>query len=276
MKKLQSISILGCGWLGLPLAMHYLDKGCLVKGSTRTKGKMESLRNGGIIPYLIDLNEEGETDEIADFFSSDLLIINFPPARIADIETIYPRQVEMVLKQAWARHTRAVVFTSSTSVYAEGQFPATEDQDLNPEKSSGKALIQAEALVRQVYPQKHLILRLAGLMGPNRHPGRFFAGKSGLKGGGSPVNFVHLNDCILAIDWLVEKECWGETFNLCSPEHPSKQEFYTLAAKSRNYDFPEFSDREIGGKSVSSEKIIRKTGYNFAFKNPIDALDFCS
>ena len=88
MKKLQSISILGCGWLGLPLAMHYLEKGCLVKGSTRTKGKMESLRNAGIIPYIIDLKEEGETDEIADFFASDLLIINFPPARTADIETI--------------------------------------------------------------------------------------------------------------------------------------------------------------------------------------------
>ena len=182
----------------------------------------------------------------------------------------------MVLKHAWARHTRAVVFTSSTSVYAEGQFPATEDQALNPEKSSGKALIQAEALVRQVYPKRHVILRLAGLMGPNRHPGRFFAGKSGLKGGGSPVNFVHLNDCILAIDWLVEKECWSETFNLCSPEHPAKKDFYTFAAKSGEYDLPEFSDEEMGGKSVSSEKIIRQAGYKFVFNNPIDALDFCS
>ncbi|MCC5930705.1 MAG: NAD-dependent epimerase/dehydratase family protein [Cyclobacteriaceae bacterium] len=276
MKKLQTISILGCGWLGLPLARHYLDKGCLVKGSTRTKGKVESLRYAGIIPYLIDLNDEDETDEIADFFASDLMIINFPPSRIADIETVYPRQVEMVLQRTWARHTRAVVFTSSTSVYADGQFPAEESQTLNPEKSSGKALIKAEELVRKVYPQKHIILRLAGLMGPNRHPGRFFAGKNGLTGGGSPVNFVHLDDCILAIDWLVEKECWGETFNLCSPEHPIKKEFYTLAAKSGAYDLPGYSDEEIGGKSVSSEKIIRQTGYRFTFKNPIDALDYCS
>jgi nucleoside-diphosphate-sugar epimerase len=275
MKKLQSISILGCGWLGLPLASHYLEKGCQVKGSTRTKGKMESLRNAGIIPYLIDLNEEEETDEIADFFASDLMIINFPPARIPDIETVYPRQVEMVLQRAWARHTRAVVFTSSTSVYAEGQFPAEEDQPLNPEKSSGKALIQAEALVRKVYPKKHIILRLAGLMGPNRHPGRFFAGKSGLTGGGSPVNFVHLDDCILAIDWLLEKECWSETYNLCSPEHPTKKEFYTLAAKSGAYDLPGFSDEEMSGKIVSSEKIIRQTAYCFTYNNPIDALNFC-
>jgi len=47
------ISILGCGWLGLPLAEHFRDAGYSVKGSTTSDDKIELLKGKQIAPFLI-------------------------------------------------------------------------------------------------------------------------------------------------------------------------------------------------------------------------------
>jgi 3-hydroxyisobutyrate dehydrogenase-like beta-hydroxyacid dehydrogenase len=49
------ISILGCGWLGLPLAKSLLAKSYEVKGSTTSENKLEVLINAGILPFQIQL-----------------------------------------------------------------------------------------------------------------------------------------------------------------------------------------------------------------------------
>lgn len=40
---MTSISVLGCGWLGLPLAKHLIDSGFMVKGSIRSSSKISDL-----------------------------------------------------------------------------------------------------------------------------------------------------------------------------------------------------------------------------------------
>ncbi len=39
----QNISILGCGWLGKPLALKLNKKGCHIKGSTTSDDKLGRL-----------------------------------------------------------------------------------------------------------------------------------------------------------------------------------------------------------------------------------------
>ena len=39
----ETITILGCGWLGLPLAQTLVKEGYSVKGSTTTEDKLEVL-----------------------------------------------------------------------------------------------------------------------------------------------------------------------------------------------------------------------------------------
>ena len=55
--KNNKISILGCGWLGLPLAKSLVDNGYKIKGSTTTQDKYQKLVEDGVTPYLIKLNE---------------------------------------------------------------------------------------------------------------------------------------------------------------------------------------------------------------------------
>ena len=50
---MTKISILGCGWLGLPLAKALIGNGFSVKGSTTSYEKISGLEQGGITTFLI-------------------------------------------------------------------------------------------------------------------------------------------------------------------------------------------------------------------------------
>lgn len=64
---MTKISILGCGWLGFPLAKALVEKGFLVNGSTTTVAKMAGLENQGIVPFLVALDSKNVSGEIAAF-----------------------------------------------------------------------------------------------------------------------------------------------------------------------------------------------------------------
>ena len=53
--KMTKISILGCGWLGFPLAKALITKGFSVNGSTTSVEKLPILENSGISPFLINV-----------------------------------------------------------------------------------------------------------------------------------------------------------------------------------------------------------------------------
>jgi len=54
---MKTISLLGCGNLGFPLALKLIKKGYCIKGSTKTPSKIKRFQNAGIIAYLINLDE---------------------------------------------------------------------------------------------------------------------------------------------------------------------------------------------------------------------------
>ena len=47
----ETITILGCGWLGLSLAQALVKEGYAVKGSTTTEEKLEQLQYAGVEPF---------------------------------------------------------------------------------------------------------------------------------------------------------------------------------------------------------------------------------
>lgn len=59
----MKISILGCGWLGLPLAKQLIKKGFSVKGSTTSEEKISILKTEGIISFLISLSDSKKSEE---------------------------------------------------------------------------------------------------------------------------------------------------------------------------------------------------------------------
>ena len=76
----MKVSILGCGWLGFPLAKKLIEIGFEVKGSTTSENKLAVLKSNKIAPYLLELTENKISACISDFLNdSDILIIDIPP-----------------------------------------------------------------------------------------------------------------------------------------------------------------------------------------------------
>ena len=79
----NTVSILGCGWYGYALAKALVSANYTVKGSTTTPDKLNTLKQAGINPFLVNFDGEPESYNL-DFFNCDTLIISLPPRRSSE------------------------------------------------------------------------------------------------------------------------------------------------------------------------------------------------
>ena len=266
MNKLNKISILGCGWLGLPLGTRLVNEGFTVKGSSRRSEKHSILKEFGIQPFLVDLQPEVIGEHIDEFFNCDLLIITLPPGRRRpDVETFYPRAIHNAISLALKNSCQYFIYTSSTGVYGQAKGVVNEESQVKPITASGKAVAQAEQLLNSY---QTTILRLAGLVGPNRHPGRWLAGRTNLPDGDAPVNLVHQTDIIETVIRVIKQQAWNCTFNVCAANHPSKSDYYTWAAQQLNLEIPHFLPGGQNNKMVDSTVMRKQLGITFKHDNP--------
>lgn len=260
----RSISIIGCGWLGLPLGKFLARAGYQVKGSTTRQEKLSTLEEAGIESYLLSF-QSNLIGNPGDFFEADILIINIPPRNQDDDPNFHKKQLLTIQRMAKDKITR-ILFVSSTGVYPNTNGVVTEiDADARQLSRGGVSLLEMEQLFMESSQFQTTVIRFGGLYGPGRHPGRFLSGKSGLAGAENPVNMIHQEDCIGVIETIIRQDIWGETFNACSPTPETRKAFYNKAAKELGITPPEFNDEPAPFKRVSSEKLINTTGYQFKY-----------
>lgn len=271
---LPTVSILGCGWLGLPLGRQLAEDGYPVKGSTTTSDKLSVLRAADIEPYHITLSPHLTGDRTDAFFATDVLFLNIPPPRGRDdLHAYHLRQIESVIDAAGA--VDWVIFASSTGVYPQERGTVTEEDAPSPDDSdahaslrpSGAALLDAERLLQSAAAFDTTVVRFAGLYGGDRDPGRFLAGRERVPGGDAPVNLIHRDDCLGIVRAILEQDVRGEIFNACADEHPIRRVLYTRAARRLGVEPPTF---ESGGtnKMVSNARVKRVLGYRMQHPDP--------
>ena len=115
---------------------------------------------------------------------------------------------------------------------------------------------------------KLTILRLAGLIGPNRHPITQLQGRTGLKNPECPVNIVHQTDVISIIVHLIDSQKFGNVFNVVHPEHPDRKSYYTAIARKNELVPPKFEDTTAIKRIINGQKI--EEFCNFQFKTSIE------
>lgn len=266
----KSISILGCGWLGLPLATRLVEAGWTVRGSTTSLEKLKTLENAGITPFRVVLDGQDSLLPLA-FFDAEVLFLNVPPQRRApNVQARVQDQIQRVMQAAARGGVTWIVFASSTSVYANLNREVTEADARTgtPERTSGLALRAAEDTLEQA-PFDVTILRYAGLYGPERFPGRFMAGKTGVDGADAPVNLVHLDDAVGVAEAVLAQNVRNEVFNVCADTHPTRQRLYTQAAESLGLEPPQFSDEPKPFKIVGNAHLKARLGYVFQHPDPV-------
>jgi len=261
----MKIGIIGCGWLGFPLAKELIEKGYNVYGTTTSPEKLQVLSQSGIEAFLITANENGIEGNIQFFLKPlDVLIINIPPRLRGQNRENYVSKIEHLVHKIEKSPVKKVMFIGSTAIYGNDNSIVTENTIPKPVTESGKQLLTVEKLLTDNKLFKTTILRFGGLFGAERHPANFLSGKKNVANPLAPVNLIHLTDCIDIITAVINNEVWGEQFNAASPEHPLKQEYYTKKALLAGMEPPEFNtENESRGKTIDPGKIINKFGYKF-------------
>lgn len=254
-----NISILGCGWLGEPLAAHLVAQGAKVKGSTTSPNKLSRLQQAGITPYLIDLSQP-KIPELPSFLACDLLIIAIPPSKSGN----YAASLERILAQA--PHTARIILISSTSVYPPVNGRVDETMPVCIDTTPRPDIAQGEETVRAFSPD-HVILRCAGLMGYDRIAGRYFAGKVVINGE-NPVNHLHRDDAIGAIALLTKIKTTG-IFNLCAPGHPTRRKLYEEQARRLGFAVPRFEKEKTPFNIIDGSAFCLATGFSYRYPDPM-------
>ncbi len=265
----RSVSVLGSGWLGLALAERLAALGLTVRASTTAPAKLARITAVGATPHRIAVGEEVEGDDLAAFFGADAVVFTLPPSAAAD----YP-VVAAAVRDASERHGAGwLLMTSSTSVHPDLNRTVAEAdagaQERHPLKRNGPAVLAAEEAFRASDRLGATVLRLAGLYGHGRHPARSLAGRTGLPGGASPVNLVHRDDAVGAIEAVLREGLRGETLNVCADEHPRRDLLYPAVARALGLAPPTFSDAPAPWKRVSNARLKARAGYRFRHPDPL-------
>lgn len=222
----MKVSIVGLGWFGLPLGRVLSHQGYEVVGSKR--GQIGS--ENGI--KIIELSYP--TLPADELLNTDVLVLNIPP---------FEEELEWFRQWKFKRDPW-VIFIGSTSMRGP--------------------LLAQEEWVRERF-KDWTILRFAGLLGGERHPGKHLAGKKNIKGRLWPVRLLHLDDAVGCTEAVIKKGIKNETIDVVSDECSTKERFYTDYAKLTGLPLPEFDPTDI---SVRNEISNARAKEIYRFKWP--------
>ncbi len=276
--ELPVVAILGCGWLGTAMARHLLAAGYPVLGTTTTPAQVAVLTEMGVRSHLLQLGADfGPPAEevLHDLLRvADVLVLNVPP-RAAAAGT-YPTLLRPVHRAVAAAGIGRVLFVSSTSVYPN-EPRAMREADALSNRDAASDVLRAEGHFVPRYRQwQSTVVRLGGLIGPDRAPGHFLAGRQDLAQGNAPVNLLHLTDAVGVLAAIIQHEAWGHTFNVTAAEHPLRRDFYPAAARYMDLKPPTFRpETGLTGKTIDSSLVRRTVPYTFQHDDVLAALPHC-
>ena len=255
----MKLSILGCGWLGLPLAKYLTQQKIEINGSTTSQEKIELFRKENIQPFAIKIENNEISGEIDSFLNADILCISVPFGQQKDNFLGYQKLVKHIEKSS----IKNIIFISSTSVYPDINTTITEETnfEVHPPKH---VLVDLENLFLKNTHFKTTVIRFSGLIGGTRNPGNFFKAERTVQNGLAPVNLIHLDDCIGIIHKIITDNCWNEIFNAAASTHPTRKEFYTAATKQQGKTPATFlENKDFSFKTISNKKIKTVLKYGF-------------
>jgi nucleoside-diphosphate-sugar epimerase len=265
------VSIVGCGWLGLPLAKHLAEEGHVVSGSTTRAERVAELQAAGVHAFQLKAeNGKWQGDGLVDFLECDVLIIAIPPGTKRNPDSSHAEEVQALIHVISDSkiNIEKIIYISSTSVYKNANRVVAETDVIEEADAENKVLFRAEKYIQSSEIKDKIILRLGGLTGYERMLARFFAGKSELAGGNEPVNLVHRDDVISVIFFLLEKKSESVVLNVCSPQHPTRRDFYTQLCERFDLASPTFPEQlHADWKEISTNELAG-LGYSWIFPDP--------
>ena len=271
---IKDISILGCGWLGKPLAVKLIENGYSVKGSVTKRDKFSDLSDLGIDPYHINLSPGINLDYHQEFFDSSILMICLPHHDSDDFWNFFTSQIETIINLIHSSPIQQVFFFSSKKVYSLNNNVVNESQELRPKNIVGKTLLNAERILQKQVDFSTTVVRLADIMDETKLmslwpiPKKKNSHKAIIN---SPeFDFIHLEDFLNIITLLVKNRLKkNEIFNVCSSKSIKKVDLLRRIAWKKGLETPSLKNQEKPSYVLmNNKKIMQFLDYKCIYEDP--------
>jgi len=257
--------IIGCGYVGLPLALRLQEQGHEITGWVRSVTGAELLAGHRFHRVITGSVADGGVWNALD--ENFELVIHCASSGRGGIEAYE----EVFLKGALmmnARQPRArKLFVSSTSVYGQTQGEiVTEKSPAEPVAATSRILREAEkaALASGV-----TVVRSSGIYGPGRGVlfEKFRRDEAVIEGDGARwINQIHQRDLVAALAHLIDAGASGEIYNVTDDTPVTLHDFYAWCSEFLHKPMPPHGPvnpqrkRGLTNKRVSNAK-LRATGW---------------
>jgi nucleoside-diphosphate-sugar epimerase len=250
--------VIGCGYIGLPLALRLKEAGHEITAWVLSAASAESLSShqfhrviaGSVAdPGLWETERE----------NYDLVIHCASSGRGGEsaYEQVFLKGMLMInAHQSQARK----IFVSSTSVYrqTEGEV-VTEESLAEPDTATGRILFVAEKVALRAGAT---VVRSSGIYGPNRGVlfEKFRRGEAVIEGDGLRwLNQIHQRDLINALIYLIEAGAPGEIYNASDDTPVTQHDYYAWCSQFLHKPMPPHGPVNLLRKRGLTNKRISNT-----------------
>jgi nucleoside-diphosphate-sugar epimerase len=244
--------IFGAGYVGHRVARLWKTAGANVVVVTRSAERAKTFEAEGLEPRLADVTNPATLVGLPEA-ETVLFAVGYDRKQPQSIAEVYRDGFRHVLN-ALQPTTKRVIYISSTGVYGDAAGEWIDEQTpAIPTREGGKASLAAEqALFAHPLGSRGVVLRLAGIYGPDRVPNRndLIAGKRIESNPDGWLNLIHVDDAariILAAETLAIPPA---IYNV-SDGHPVRRRAY-YEELARLFDAP--APRFIPPTQTASER----------------------
>jgi nucleoside-diphosphate-sugar epimerase len=261
----KSILIVGCGFIGLPLARSFASKGWQTWAVTRSASAAADLQHEPFWVEAVDIANRTSLRPLAPI-AFDVVVHCASSGRggASAYEAVYLTGAQNLIDQFRPKH---FILAGSTSVYAQTDGAWVDEQSVaNPSGETGKILRKTEDIVLD---SSGTVARLAGLYGPGRCVPleKLANGNAVIEGEGERVlNIVHRLDAVDSLGFLAENDHPG-IFNVVDNEPVLQRDWFLWVCEQLGRPLPPYGPRDLTrkrgwtNKRVSNRK-LRSLGWN--------------
>jgi nucleoside-diphosphate-sugar epimerase len=267
--------IVGCGYLGLRVAEQWHAAGHEVWATTRSAERARRFEQLGYHPIIADVLDAGS---LASLPTADTVLwaVGHDRRAAASLEQVYVGGLENLLG-ALPESVHKLIYVSSTGVY--GDFAGgwvSEESACEPERPGGRACLAAEQLLaHHRWAAKAIVLRMAGIYGPDRLPylQTLVEGRPLEAPAQGFLNLIHVEDAARAVLAADERGRPPRAY-LVSDGHPvERATFYAELARLLQAPPPSFNTspdapaahRAAANKRIGNARLRAELAPQFAF-----------
>lgn len=263
------VAVIGAGYLGRPLALALPRPALAVSRSGAASAWPSGHVPADIHLHALDLVHADPAAIATALAPARSLVICIAAGRTQDRRAVYLDGTRRLLDACADLPLARVVYTSSTSALPDRDGWIDDDEPARPEDPRGLVQRDAEDLVRarcEAAGWPWLILRLAGLYGPDRELFRLYRDDPDAEQPGDGMqatNLIHRDDALAAcLAALALDPRHSATVNICDDDHRPRRSMFAALARAAGHPEPRWQHPPgpVRGKQVRNERMKQLLG----------------